>query len=266
MFLRENYISNITSKLSWIVSEIKQKGLLRLYDDHIHAETFFCGLLNVIFGYQLINANFYEPNAAAIDLADATNRIAVQITTERTAAKVKKTLEKFKIHKLDRQYDRLVILIVGDRPKYHAVFETDCGLSFSAENDIWGIESLIKEIGRQDNSKLALISDYLDKQLIPVSGYIGTDLAHIAEEMKQKASALCMVKLKSLGVTKEVANQIIESDISGSKYQYILDGADDGKCYLVGDFGTGKSHALLGRCKHYREKKRCCGKHRPRMA
>lgn len=245
MFLRENYINNITSKLSWLVSEIKQKGFLKLYNDHIHAETFFCGLLNVIFDYHLKNANFSEPNAAAIDLADTINRIAVQVTTERTATKVKKTLEKFKTHGLYRQYDRLVILIVGDRPKYRATFETGCPLNFSAANDIWGIESLIEEIGRQDNGKLAQISDYLDKELIPISGYTGTNLAHIAEEMEQKALALCMVKLKSLGVPKEVANRIIGSDINGSKYQYILDSADEGKCYLVGDFGTGKSHALL---------------------
>lgn len=251
MLLREKYINNITSNLSWLVSQISQKGVLKLYDDHIHAESFFCGLLNIIFGYQLTNANFDHPNAAAIDLLDATNRIAVQVTTDRTAAKVRKTLEKFGAHALYRQYDRLIILIIGDRPNYRATFEVNYDFTFSAKDDIWGVKYLIEKIGRQDTDKLAQISDYIDKQLIPaprqkrVFEDERSNISCVVETMKRRAAALCSAKLQALGLTAETAEQIIQTDINASKYQYIFDGVNSGRHYLEGDFGTGKSHAIL---------------------
>ncbi|MCM1233317.1 MAG: recombinase family protein, partial [Ruminococcus flavefaciens] len=42
----------------------------------------------------------------------------------------------------------------------------------------------------------------------------------------------------------EMTAQIIDADISSPKYKYILNSAFSGKRYLIGDFGTGKSHAL----------------------
>lgn len=53
-----------------------------LYDINIHSETFFCGLLNVIFGYNLENINDSEKNFPSIDLEDKLNRVAIQVTTQ----------------------------------------------------------------------------------------------------------------------------------------------------------------------------------------
>lgn len=95
MFSKEKYILNITKQLSYICTNVKLLNSLNLNDINIHAESFFCELLNIIFGYQLHNLNNTEMNYAAIDLGDEKNKIAIQVTSEKTSTKIRETLEKF---------------------------------------------------------------------------------------------------------------------------------------------------------------------------
>ena len=57
MLTRETYINEIVSRLSYLESTIKCRNSLNLYDIDIHAESFFCELLNLAFGYKLENLN-----------------------------------------------------------------------------------------------------------------------------------------------------------------------------------------------------------------
>lgn len=245
MFTREKYIADIIQRLSWVTATIEQQNSLNLYSINIHAETFFCGFLNVIFGYQLNNLNFSQKNTASIDLGDKMHRVAVQVTTEKTAKKIRETLDGFVAGGYNRDYDRLVILIIGKKPKFTTTFDSGNAFSFSKENDIWGIEHLTQEIGKQDLNRLTEIHDYLEEQLSVANGYQGTDSSRVVKEMQGRAYRLCMAKLMAAGLNKATAEKIIISDIESAKYQYILDGVHANRCYLVGDFGAGKSHALL---------------------
>ena len=67
MYLRGFYIQEIVSRLAWIKAQVEVLDSLNLYDINIHSETFFCGLLNVIFGYNLKNINDSEKNFPSID-------------------------------------------------------------------------------------------------------------------------------------------------------------------------------------------------------
>lgn len=89
-----------------------------LYDINIHSETFFCGLLNVIFGYNLENINDSEKNFPSIDLEDKLNRVAIQVTTQEASSKIQYTLDKFFENKLDKTFDRLIVLIIGTKLHY----------------------------------------------------------------------------------------------------------------------------------------------------
>lgn len=58
----------------------------------------------------LQNMNRRVCNFPAIDLADFSNRVAVQVTTNATARKVNQTIKMFKKHKLDADFDRLIVI------------------------------------------------------------------------------------------------------------------------------------------------------------
>ena len=89
-----------------------------LYDINIHSETFFCGLLNVIFGYNLENFYDSEKIFTSLDLEDKLNRVAIQVTTQEASSKIQYTLDKFFENKLDKTFDRLIVLIIGTKLHY----------------------------------------------------------------------------------------------------------------------------------------------------
>lgn len=245
MFVREKYINEITKQLAWISTTVELLDSLNLNSINVHSESFFCGLLNTVFGYQLHDLNATEMNYTSIDLGDEKNKIAIQVTSEKTSAKIRKTLEKFCENEYYKKYDRLIIFIIGKKPNFSATFEPNGKIEFLKERDIWDTKYLINQIGGKENHSLSLIAEYLNSQLLTAKGYTGVDPIPIVEATRKKAYGLCMAKLQSIGLAPELAQKIIETDVASMKYQYILDNVNSGKNFLIGDYGTGKSHALL---------------------
>ena len=93
---------------------------LNLLDCNIHMEYFLCGLLNIIYGYSLVNLNSVQANYTSIDLGDSGNRLAVQVTSDNTSTKIKATVNKFIDNNYNLQFDRLVVLIIGSKKAYTA--------------------------------------------------------------------------------------------------------------------------------------------------
>lgn len=244
MFSREKNINEITEQLSWISTIIELRNSLNLNSISVHAESFFCGLLNIVFGYQLHNLNAKEMNYTSIDLGDEENNVAIQVTSEKTSTKIKETLRKFTEKEYYKKYGRLIVFIIGSKPNFTTTFENDGKIEFSKERDIWDIKYLINQINNKDDNELAAIAEYMNSQLVIAKGYTGTNPIPVVEATKQKAFGLCMAKLQSIGVTRELAEKIIVTDVASTKYQYILDNANAGINFLTGDYGTGKSHAL----------------------
>ena len=87
MMNKEVYLKNVAESLALLSREVSILNAVNLYDINIVAEDFFPGLLNLIYGYELKNANYLEKNAPAIDLVDPKNRIAVQVTSDDVGVK-----------------------------------------------------------------------------------------------------------------------------------------------------------------------------------
>lgn len=245
MLTRETYINEIVSRLSYLESTVKCRNSLNLYDIDIHAESFFCELLNLSFGYKLENLNHFQNNFDSIDLGDKENKISVQITAQDTRAKIQGTLDKFIENGHKSEYDRLIVLIIGTKPKFRKPFNTGGAFCFDADTDVWDIKYLIKKINEKPIDELSRICDFFKKQLYPNEGYIGSNLNKLGAKMLNEMHSICKEKLLSIGISGKIADEIIEADVNGTKYQYILDDVADEKRYLVGEFGSGKSHSLL---------------------
>ena len=107
MMNKEVYLKNVAESLALLSREVSILNAVNLYDINIVAEDFFPGLLNLIYGYELKNANYLEKNAPAIDLVDPKNRIAVQVTSDNSSTKIKHTIEEFNKNKAYQIYDRV---------------------------------------------------------------------------------------------------------------------------------------------------------------
>lgn len=135
-------------------------------DINRYAEDFYCELLNKAFGWKLHNLNQDNRNQPAIDLADDTNKIAVQVTSSTGRSKITSTLKKFFDGNLDVQYDSLIFMVIGEEDAFAKDFTVERGFDFDPQRDIWDTPRLLNKLESiGDLSKLQAIYDYLRNQL-----------------------------------------------------------------------------------------------------
>jgi len=73
-------------------------------------ETIVKKTFNILENWQLENLNILKVNFPAIDLADKQNKVALQVTTNASPAKILKTIYKFEELGLDKIYQKLIIV------------------------------------------------------------------------------------------------------------------------------------------------------------
>ncbi|MCU7667724.1 SMEK domain-containing protein [Bacillus thuringiensis] len=142
MTYEEKLREEINRALTWIESSVRIESKQGYYNKNKDAENLFCGLLNLIHGYDLKNLNYESQNTPGIDLGDKQSRICYQITSQNTRDKIKESIEKFQNHKFNNTYDELIILIIGYKKKFHP-FKND---EYDFKLKVIGIEEIGKEI------------------------------------------------------------------------------------------------------------------------
>lgn len=141
-----------------------------LSDLDTYAETVFCQLLNKIYSWNLRNMNEEKPNFPAIDLADYNARIAVQVTAERSLAKVRTTLKEFQINRFEKDFDHLIILVVrNENPTQSMSDEMKSSWVHNGrtiKRSLWNIGTLIGAMSRLGDVRLQEdIIKYLEYQI-----------------------------------------------------------------------------------------------------
>ena len=209
---------------------------LGLTDINKDAEDFCCGLLNIMLDAQLQNLNLLQMNFPAIDLADRTKRLCVQVTSTAGAEKITHTLDRFYDHSLNADYSRLIVLILGKKKNYRTEFPRQEGFSFDPSRDIWDIPKLLTELAGLDMIRLERVDGYLREQLndleelqppmnLPVlsalddSSFLGREreLADIARKFEGGDPFVILSGLGGIGKT-ELAARFANSRWGGESY------------------------------------------------
>ena len=164
MLNRALYLGNIADSLALLSHQVTVRNAINLYDINIVAETFYADLLNLIFDYELKNANTIEKNAPGIDLIDEKNRISIQVTSDNTSEKIKHSIKEFISNRSYEKYDRMVMLILTGKKNYKTQFYTKGLFQFDKNSDIWDIKDLIKKVNALDTRKLKEINDFLQHE------------------------------------------------------------------------------------------------------
>lgn len=144
--------------------QIEHLNSLNLYDANIFSEYSLCELLNTVFDYSLKNINSFEKNFPAIDLGDTENGIAIQVTSTNQRQKIQSTLNKFFEHKLDNNYEKLYIFILGNRQKKYANLIIKSSFDFRESEHILDFKDLLKYINFLPLNRINKIANLLEKE------------------------------------------------------------------------------------------------------
>lgn len=127
--------------------QVEAASAMGSFDIHKVSEDIVCALFRELLGWsKLRNVNTEQANFPSIDLADDSNRVAIQVTATADIEKIKSTLRKFVEHNLHQQYDRLIIYILTTKQKSYSLASLEMivnkRLKFQPSDDIWDFQNL----------------------------------------------------------------------------------------------------------------------------
>ncbi|RMS11941.1 hypothetical protein ALP72_02282 [Pseudomonas coronafaciens pv. coronafaciens] len=105
-------LEDIRRRFALISADIEMDNKSSLYDRNSHMERYFKQILNAIYETNLVSTNLGISNYPAIDLKDATRRIAYQVTSTNTKQKITNTIKTFFENELEKEIDTLNFLIL----------------------------------------------------------------------------------------------------------------------------------------------------------
>ena len=175
MTTRNQLLDQIRRCLSIYADDMKQKAKVNRLEDHIAGEDIGAGLMNLVYGLKLENANRGGRNEHAIDLvdrdADDGAGVAVQVTTTNKPQKVNHTMEGFCAEKDGKRqcdaYGTLMVLILTIDDKFKS-WDKMQGDGYDLK--ILNLVDLTSDMEHLETGRLEEILEYLKKELGPLSG------------------------------------------------------------------------------------------------
>src|ERR1700679_911554 len=163
---QQQAIEEIGKALGGLAYQVEQENLSGMFSKNSLVEDLFLPVFAILYSApDLRNLNAAGRNYAHLDLADDTARFSMQITTDGSAAKVKKTLQGVIDDGLAKKYDRVVVFILQTkRPSFPKASETKgktiCGkkLKFDPNEDVVALPSLLSRIRKASSCAPALCS------------------------------------------------------------------------------------------------------------
>ena len=190
---QEHQIKLISNQLAIWEFTLSNLNSLSLYDANLFSEYSICRVLNCIFNINLQNVNLIESNFPAIDLGDFNNRIAFQITTQKSSRKIQETLNKFIKNDLGKNFDKIRIIILGKKQKRYSNIQVEPSLNFDIERDILDFRDLLSIIRLLPVKKLKLINKSLEETK-PITSQDKTENASVTRFKKNFALSKKMQK------------------------------------------------------------------------
>lgn len=151
-------------------TDLKLNSKVNRLSDNISSESIAAGLLNLIFGYDLRNANEIHPNHEAVDLVDQNaengDGVAVQISSTNSRPKALRTMEGFCkgefSERLCDRYTKLIFLILSTDEKFK---NWDRLVSDEYTLSILNLTDLSNAIEYLELERLNKILNYLNEEL-----------------------------------------------------------------------------------------------------
>lgn len=211
MLTRQKYIDEVIESLNILRQEITSKSKLNLTDGNIHIEKFLCGLLNICYGYNLINLNKEIMNYPGIDLGDEELKLGFQVTSTKTSTKINDTLRKFIDNKCYEKYKSIKFFIVTEKQdSYKISVDYSDKVIFNWEEDIIDFDDLFFHLNDKDTDILKDVHTYVNREVTNVfnSFYKKIDVISKAYIRLFKADFVTVIdNLKMIQKTNSIYNE-----------------------------------------------------------
>lgn len=156
---RENVLKILAERFATFSNVVTIQNKAGFNDINKSAERLFIDVLNIAYNLRLRDMNAIQDNYPAIDLGDYGSRTCIQVTSESTNQKFRKTIAKFKDNQLDRDFDKLVFLIISNKDT--------CSLTDSEINtSVINLNDLYKVIATLPDRDVFYIENYLAENLV----------------------------------------------------------------------------------------------------
>ena len=159
---REVLVSRVKSLLGTLVSSVAIAGQNNLSSSHVVAETTMTGLMNRVYGWELVNANAIRQNYPGIDLIDPQRSIAVQVTANRTTEKVRHTLKE--VGKSGIVYSELIVLLLTHSKPTDAM-RTCTDPAYSGAVKVWNISDVFRDAMELEPLALQALAEFLETEV-----------------------------------------------------------------------------------------------------
>lgn len=159
-------ISDMLAQLSTGASTDSSNGRT---DRAKELERIVAHLFNIIHDGDFRNQNTDGPTFPAIDLGDPDLKIAVQVTVRSDREKVRDALNDFLKHDLDKNFDRLIVMMFVPKVQLRDEVVPDAqfasrNFTFRKKEDVWDLRRLNREIEDLDDDQIEAVYEYLTKQ------------------------------------------------------------------------------------------------------
>lgn len=240
-------IDDIRKGLAVYQNYVRPAGILNLADTNVHAEDFVSGLLNSMHGWSLVSTNQVTANYPCIDLVDEPLGLGVQVTSEEGSAKLTKTVECAKTHKLAERVKHLKVFLLIPKQEKYTVHAECPGIEFDWQHDVLDFADALRSAQAiSDLTQLQRVHQHVIQSLpsifpeylqapLPLS-IPATDPAKAWLPFSSRATSL-------VGRDKE-QTRLGEFLNTESKFSWLL---------MTGDAGSGKSRLALELCQQVRD-------------
>lgn len=180
MITNGKIIESINEKIAILKNYIHQSGYLGHLNVNKHCEGFVRDLLNIIYSYDL--KSLPKSNFPGIDIADESNGVAYQVTSDNGSTKVNHTLDQCIKNEHYKKYPRINIFLLSERQgTYTITIGTEPHFTFDWKINIIDFDFLLKEIQNLPFKKQQEVAKYLEEQLPSLNTVLTTGVTPTEE-------------------------------------------------------------------------------------
>lgn len=184
---RSHLFDYIEEHLVVLSRRVETRGKLNILDLHLHSENFYRDFLNLLYDWDLENLNKVNQNVEAIDLIDNTNNIIIQVSSTNTKHKIESALGKESLAAYSGWSFKFISIARPASDLRTKTLKNPYGLKFSPSQDIFDIDSIIREVSGLTIDKLQKVETFIRKELgnNVTSTMIESDLTRIITMLAQ---------------------------------------------------------------------------------
>lgn len=168
--IRDDALNSCAKFLGRLAHEIRALNAIGRFDINSVTEDFLVPVLKIVFDcVDLRNLNELRHNFPSVDLGSKTAKMSFQITTDASNEKVVDTLDKFRKHGLEKDFDRVVIVSLTERQSTYgakslAAARSALPIAFDPAADVLDLTDLLKQIRGLETIEIERIARYLSEE------------------------------------------------------------------------------------------------------